>query len=398
MQTTLPRLKLLNHSQLDENCWHSVLISLLRGAAAIEVAAAHLRSSFYPGLRSVADPALWFQGLSFFTGFAHQAVVLFFLISGWLVGGSLLNKLNQPNVFKLYAIDRISRLWTVLIPTFALIVAVGIVTGTAEPRSGDFSTDNPYSGLVLLGNLAGLQTVLVPEFGGNFPLWSLANETWYYIMFPLLMLGLLPGRPVLRCAAAGAVLLAAILLPWALVLYFVFWLLGAAFSRVRLECGWMTRCALLLVLAALSVYFRLFGPNDDTGPQSFVPDLLMSVTFLLFLSSTVRPYITASPAMRSFKAGATLVSNFSFTLYVVHIPLYMLLGWMGTKLLGRSMLSAGSLADLGLYILMLIATLAFAYGFYLVFEARTFLVRRWLRSMLLRQAAAPVARVAPAKH
>jgi peptidoglycan/LPS O-acetylase OafA/YrhL len=89
--SALPRLAFQRKSQLGDDYWHSVLISLLRGAAAIIVAAAHVRAAMYPGLRTISDPPLWFQGFAFITGFAHQAVLVFFIISGWLVGGSLLN-------------------------------------------------------------------------------------------------------------------------------------------------------------------------------------------------------------------------------------------------------------------------------------------------------------------
>ncbi len=324
---TLPRLRLLPESQLGDDSWHSVLISALRGLAALQVAAAHLRAEFFPSLRSLDNPALWYQALAFFTGFAHQAVLVFFLISGWLVGGSLLNKLGQRDALKLYAIDRVSRLWTVLIPTFVLILAFGIMTGALDPRNADFSPANPFSVTALAGNLAGLQTMAVPEFGGNFPLWSLANESWYYLMFPLLVLAV--GAPAgKRLLPGGLLALAALLLPFHIVLYFSIWLLGAGFSRLRLECGHLVRAGLLLLLAALSVYLRLTGGSDDMSVASYPQYLLLSVLFMLFLSSTV---VKAGPGARLFapvKAGATFLSNFSFTLYVVHIPVLGMLAWI----------------------------------------------------------------------
>ena len=101
--------------------------------------------------------------------------------------------------------------------------------------------------------------------------------------------------------------------------------------------------------------------------------------------------------MRALRQGASFISNFSFTLYVIHLPFYFLLRWLGTSLLGRDKLSPGALSDLGLYCGILLAALVFAYGFYRMFEARTSLVRRWLRNWLLEQSES-VARVAPAKH
>ncbi len=140
-----------------------------------------------------------------------------------------------------------------------------------------------------------------------------------------------------------------------------------------------------------------FGNNDDAGPASFLPDLMMSVVFLLFLCSTVVRYNPGSRPVQAFRAGATFFSNFSFTLYVVHVPVYMMLGWLGGTLFGRSKLLPGDPADVGIYGAMLLATLVFAYGFYRMFEARTCQVRRWLRNMLLGDTAT-VARVAPAKQ
>lgn len=375
----LPRFRLLQHSQLGEDTYHSLLISLLRGLAALQVAAAHLRGEFMPGMRSLEDPALWYQGLAFATGFAHQAVVVFFLISGWLVGGSLLNKMAQPQALRSYAIDRISRLWTVLIPTFVLVIALGILSGTLDPRNADFAPDNPYSWTALAGNLAGLQTISVPQFGGNYPLWSLANESWYYLMFPLLVL-YMDGRR--RVLAGAAMLLCAFVLPFEIMLYFAIWLLGAGFSRVRLDCGAATRTLLALLLAALSVYFRLYGSNDDLVAASFGQDLLLSLVFLALLSSTVVKPDPGNALVAPLRRWAGWLSNFSFTLYVVHVPVLGLLRWLGQHLFGVDKLAADSPLDLLVYLAMLAIVVWFSYGFYRLFEARTGQVRRTLKKLL----------------
>jgi peptidoglycan/LPS O-acetylase OafA/YrhL len=389
----LPRLRLLPESQLGEDSYHSILIAALRGLAALQVAAAHLRAEFFPGLRTLDNPALWYQALAFFTGFAHQAVIVFFLISGWLVGGSFLNKMAQPDALRLYAIDRVTRLWTVLIPTFVLTLAFAILTGAIDARSPDFSPANPYSVTALAGNLAGLQTISVPQFGGNYPLWSLANETWYYILFPLLVLCLSGRRSLLTGAA---LLVVAFVLPAPIMLYASIWLLGAVFSRVRLECGALSRVALVAALGVFSVYFRLIGDTSDMSVEAFPEHLLLSVLFLLFLSSTVVKTAPHARLVAPVKACATFFSNFSFTLYVVHVPLLGLLGWLGMHLLGKRALAPDSLADLGVYVAMLAAVVVFSYGFYRLFEARTYQVRRWLKGVLSR-APQPNRRAAPSK-
>ena len=379
----LPHFTKLPTSQLGDDSYHSLLISLLRGLAALQVAAAHLRNEFLPSMRLMEEPAAWYMALAFVTGFAHQAVVVFFLISGWLVGGSLLNKMGQPRALAHYAIDRVSRLWTVLLPTFVLAVAFGIVSGTLNPRSVDFSPDNAYSWTALAGNLAGLQTVSVPQFGDNYPLWSLANESWYYLLFPLLLL-YMDGRH--RILATAVMMFAAALLPFNILLYFSIWLLGAAFSRIRLDCGAATRIALLLLLAALSVYFRLRGRNDDLVADSFGQDLLLSLVFLPLLASTVIPARPGVPLLRPLRKAARVLSRFSFTLYVVHVPVIGMLHWLGLHLFGYQRLDGDSVADLGAYLAMLAVVVGFAYGFYRLFEARTGQVRRALKKLLPRPA------------
>ncbi len=393
---TLPRLRLTAESQLAEDSWHSILIAALRGLAAFQVAAAHLRAEFFPGLRSVQDPALWYQALAFFTGFAHQAVLVFFLISGWLVGGSFLNKMHQPGALKLYAIDRVTRLWTVLVPTFGLILAFGILTGVLDARHADFSAANPYSVTALAGNLAGLQTISVPQFGGNYPLWSLANESWYYLLFPLLVMAL-GGGGGRRLLPGLLALLAALLLPFTLVLYFSIWLPGAAFSRVRLDCGALTRSALLVALLALAVYFRLTGRTAEMSVESYLPHLALSVLFVLFLSSTVVKTDPRMALVAPLRATANFFSNFSFTLYVVHIPVLGMLGWLGVHLFDKGGLAADNVADLGIYVAMLAIVMVFSYGFYRLFEARTYQVRRWLKGMLS-SAPLPNRRAPAAEH
>ena len=371
---------LMPSSQLDEQCYHSLLISLVRALAALQVAAAHLRATFFPDPGSIENPTLWYQALACATGFAHLAVVMFFVISGWLVGGSFLNQHDRPDALRLYAIDRVTRLWTVLLPAFLLIVVVGIMTGTLDPRSAFFSSSNAYSATSFAGNLLGVQTIILPTFGNNFPLWSLANGTWYYVMFPLMVMTM---TPTYRWRATGALVLCGALLPLDMVLYFCIWLLGAAFARVRVHCGVLVRALLLGAALALCVHFRMTFQQSGLTIASFPQDVLITIIFLLFLSSTVFKPARPSGWLAALRKWATLLANFSFTLYVVHVPAIGMAAWLGTHLLGTNEMPADRLAGLGAYLLLLAALLLFSYGFYWLFEARTFAVRRWLKDLFL---------------
>ncbi|MFN3791823.1 acyltransferase family protein [Massilia sp.] len=375
---------------LGENAMQSLLISALRGLAALQVAAAHLRAEIYPGLRTLEDPSMAYMGLAFVTGFAHQAVVVFFLISGWLVGGSLMNRIGKPQALAHYAIDRFTRLWTVLLPTLLLSLAVGLVIGAAAPGPIDFNPGNEFSATALAGNLLGLQTLTVPEYGGNYPLWSLAHETWYYIQFPLLLLMIAGGGVLRRAAAAAALILLLATLRDMISLYFAIWLLGALFSRVRVDCGKAFQALLLAMTLALFVYYRLRGSNDDLVPGSFVQDLICSIPFLLLLASFQRPVDTAAPAYVRGNRLAVFFSEFSFSLYVLHVPVIYLLRHLGQRFLGRERLDPNAAIDFLWYVVLLGALVLAAYGFYLLFERHTIRIRNSLKNLLLSPRPKPV--------
>jgi peptidoglycan/LPS O-acetylase OafA/YrhL len=381
------RLAFQRHSQLDEESWHSILVSLLRGLAAFIVVVAHLRAAMYPSLRAIADPPLWFKGLAFVSGFAHQAVLVFFVISGWLVGGSLLNRIKQPGAIANYAIDRVTRLWTVLIPTFLLTLLFAAATGTVSTDGLDFSPANQYSAITFAGNLIGLQRVLLPDFGGNFPLWSLANETWYYVLFPVLTVACTTRRAVLRIICLAALFLLCLQLPTAIVAYFMIWLLGVLFSRIRIECGNAARWAWALLALAGASYFRLTGELDAFEISTLGQDLVCSLLYLVLLSSM---QFTASPASRlkqPLQRVGKFFAEFSFSLYVLHVPLIGLLHYLSTTQLGLRQLSPAAPLHTALYFGMLVTLMGSAYLSYLLFESNTYRIRKVAKRLFLQRSA-----------
>lgn len=369
------RLRMVKESRLGPHEWQSPLISLLRGLAALQVAAAHLRAQVFPGLSTLQDPSLWYVGLSFFSGFAHQAVVVFFVLSGWLVGGSLLDRIGRPHAIRDYAIDRMTRLWIVLLPAFILMLLLGLGTGELDAEQPWLADISPWSLTTLLGNLAGVQTMAVPAFGGNFPLWSLAYETWYYALFPLLMLAIRPGDTQWRLAAAVAAVALAFCLSSGIVLYFLVWLMGAAASRVRLDVSRVQRYAGWLLFGALAVGMRLQGQDGDMDAHSLGRDVLYSAFFLLCLCGAGR---RDPAAMRPLVAVGAFLAGFSFTLYVLHVPLLRML-WTYR---GGELLSTDDPASMAVYAAMLAIVVSLSYLIHLPFEAQTARLRRFIKQFL----------------
>jgi peptidoglycan/LPS O-acetylase OafA/YrhL len=365
------------------------MISVLRGLAAVAVTAAHLRADLYPGLRTLADPALWYQGFSFLTGFGHQAVLVFFVISGWLVGGSLLNKLHQPGVLTNYAIDRMTRLWTVLIPTLGLTVLFGIATGTLDPGRADFSAANEFSAVSFVGNLLGLQRVVLENFGGNYALWSLANETWYYVMFPLLVLLFRARNLGVRITCGAMLMLATAFLTAEIMMYFAIWLLGVAFSRVRIDCGAKTRYGCVILLFSVFTYSRMSGNQNTFDASMLAIDLVCSGLLLIVLSSLQFTPPRESYVVQQLTRVGKFFSDFSFSLYALHVPLIILIRHIASTQFSLPQLSPREPLHFVIYLVTLVTIIGTSYLFYLLFESKTYRIRRMVKDLVEQGSALP---------
>src|ERR1039458_2192873 len=174
-------------------------LDLLRGLAALLVCAGHLRAFLMVDFGLITSPTILDHMFYFTTGLGHQAVMVFFVLSGYLVGGSVLTAYQSGRwSWTNYTLRRMSRLWVVLLPALVLTLALDSL-GRYLGHSGYAGTFHSFynSGPTLavpadlqattfLGNAFFLQTILVNCLGTNGPLWSLANEFWYYALFPLL--------------------------------------------------------------------------------------------------------------------------------------------------------------------------------------------------------------------
>jgi len=232
----------------------SVHLDAIRGAAALTVFLSHGRPLFLrSGLSSALQagthtdaPQETSAADAQRTTVGHEAVIVFFILSGYFVGGSVIRSMkNGSYAWKPYLFQRLTRLWVVLIPALLLGLAVDLVG--MHFFGGPFSIYATPSqiapGLVsrlsfsyLLGNIFFLQDTFFKNYGTNVALWSLACEFWQYVFFPLLLSVLLPGRSSVR-RVINAVLLFAVMLFCGrhVVQYFPLWLFGCAVAVLPLR-------------------------------------------------------------------------------------------------------------------------------------------------------------------
>ena len=111
-------------------------LDMLRGLAAGLVLCGHLRAFTFANFGSLADPGLVTTAFYAVTSLGHQAVIVFFAMSGFLVGGkALVDMVEGRWSWPPYILRRMTRLLIVVVPALAatfLLDRVGMrLTGGA---------------------------------------------------------------------------------------------------------------------------------------------------------------------------------------------------------------------------------------------------------------------------
>lgn len=95
----------------------SVHLDALRGIAAIGVCLSHLRDVFFRDYPTLPHHSPLLALLYLATGLGHQWVIIFFVLSGYLVGGSVLRAHATDRwSWSGYLFNRLTRLYIVLFP------------------------------------------------------------------------------------------------------------------------------------------------------------------------------------------------------------------------------------------------------------------------------------------
>jgi peptidoglycan/LPS O-acetylase OafA/YrhL len=326
----------------------SSFLNFSRWSAALLVLLNHARHLILVDLEDVRQKTLFVKTLYFITGLGHEAVVIFFVISGYLVGGVTLDRwLNDGPALRSYAAARFSRIYTTLIPVliggFLLdqigmhwVNAAELYTNPAKYHT--ISLDNTLSGTInvptLIGNLFMLQGILVNNLGSNSPLWSLAYEWWYYCLFACGAAAVIIRTRIRFACGAAAIVLAA-LLPVKLLLWGVIWLLGiAAYAWIK-RAKWRLHPGLGLFILAIGMVISRLNHNahnvENPEPMSieFVRDLGLGLTFIVALAGISRLQ-REIPLARMHRH----LADFSYTTYLVHFPILMFLTAFAFQFLG----------------------------------------------------------------
>jgi peptidoglycan/LPS O-acetylase OafA/YrhL len=360
---------------------------MVRGLAALLVLIGHLRAFVFHSYDKLTNPGPLDTAFWIVTGVGHQAVMIFFVLSGFFITRSIVidTRRRRFSWFE-YPIKRLTRLWTVLIPCLILTFfwdSLGISLSHSAFYDGQLNAiyhSGPISGgggadltlSTFIKNVLFLQTIVAPTFGSNGPLWSLANEFWYYLMFPLLYISI--ARP--RNWFAGAINFSLFIGACALVgqsvaLYGLIWLAGAA-SYLVYDRGWLAasfRTSFALGAAVVALFAAL-AISKTHYSTDFAKDCLvgLAATILVLVLSHCE-----SGGHALYRQFARTLADASYTIYLAHFPFLAVLASvvLGNHQFPNSAVGYAVFAGLGA------AGLVYCYGVYWLFERHTAEIRRY---------------------
>lgn len=288
-----------------------------RGIAALLVLIMHLRALIFVDFSD--GMGLLDRFFYFLTGFGHEAVVIFFVLSGFFIVRSIHSSAlqNRFDAFR-YAKNRLIRLWIVLLPSLILTYLIDTLGMYLYPNAftyagliqslPDISPLGKLGGINFLGNLFFLQEILVETYGSNAALWSLSYEFWYYVIFPLLFFACLNFHSkITRVLLLSLGILLLIFVGGSIRLNFIIWLFGGfAYvvirsdmfikSRIRLKSisSFVIFC-LVLTLIRLDIQPFLF--NDFS--LGLVTAIMLCPFSKLTMDSLIMRKILIPPIFRT---------------------------------------------------------------------------------------------------
>ncbi|MFA6407400.1 MAG: acyltransferase [Candidatus Paceibacterota bacterium] len=374
-------------------------LNLVRAITAMAVVAGHIRSLFLVEYGSIENPNIFHKLFYFFTGLGHQGVIAFFVLSGLLVGGSVL-KIVKENKWSWteYIAARLSRLYIVLIPGLIITFLFDTI-GMALAKNSSIYTGNSLFGNVITfqiidaqtfknfwGSLFFLQTIITRPFGSNTPLWSLANEFWYYVLFPFCLFFFLKnGRSILMRLFMGIVATGIFFfIGWNISFLFLVWLLGIVVFILQKNntSSSKTLHYLFIFLIGLQLFATLSISRFSLIENSMLMDFLLGVSISLFLWGILS--LSKKEVSNQYKWLARTGAGFSYTLYVVHLPLVIFIhGIIGSHtnyfLEGRW---NPDIPHIAFILTIFLVVLFFAYLVSLFTENKTSLVRRIISDLI----------------
>ena len=317
----------------------SLYLELLRLLAATQVVLFHING--FPLLGG--HRAVW-------NAFGHEAVVVFFVLSGFVIAFAAETREKTP---KAYLISRLTRIYSVAVPCLLATLLFDRIGQALVPQLYEgLITDGPALVRLVMGSLFLNESWTVSaQMFSNTPYWSIAYEFWYYMIFA----GLFYFRGRMRVMLTA---LACLIAGYKILLLFPIWALGwgvyrwSQTHRVPAVLGLVlfAQPALVLYLDDSQGWTRQAGEwlaglmgqeawrNGLSWSRYVLTDTLLGLSMAghFIGAAALAPWL--EKVLKPVAAPVKWLTARSFTLYLLHQPAMLLAGavliGLGVPLLG----------------------------------------------------------------
>lgn len=352
---------------------HFNWIDSLRFFAAFCVLAGHYRGACFETYSLLSADQQNISTILFFsiTRLPHVAVLIFFVLSGFLVGGKAIERLeNHSFKFNDYALDRFVRIMLPLVSALLLIIPVSYYI------NGTVLWDLWFT------SLFSLQGVIHPAISP--PLWSLSYEVWFYIIMGAVGLIFSAQNSGLKIKIGVMLLICSIFVFSQLQLYYlILWIMGAFAYKIRPtkpSIFYMILSICLMIISTIAIQcfdskipFASFLLNISNTLIFW--EFIFGISSCIFIQQIIlrQPKTTIS---KFLNRTGTKLAAFSYTLYLTHMIVLEVLLKLGIP---RS--PSINLYSISLYILWMGIALVVAYILYLLFEKHTSSCKKLIRTI-----------------
>ena len=262
-----------------------------------------------------------------FFSFGQEAVILFFLLSGFVIYTSVYRK---PDIsFSYYFIRRFRRIYFPFIIAILLSCFLAILN---EKFLQEFSWYELMGNLLMLQDFSAKPGVIVKPFLSNYPLWSLSYEWWFYMLFFVLFkTAFFHNNYRIYCIFSISFISYFIYIiypnPMALYLaYFIIWWCGLEAAEIYLRTKRFTLRAVkpilicLFLMSIISLIPVIFSGKIRLGYYPFLNFRHFSIAFMAILFGL----IWYQYKLRYFDTILGIffkVAPISYGLYIFHYPI-----------------------------------------------------------------------------
>lgn len=318
----------------------SATITYLRGLASLGVVVYHVREDLWIGWDSIhpLEAANTFDRLasllSIPSPYMGSGVILFFLLSGFCIALPYVGINPRKFEFKEYVARRFFRIYP---PYFFAIVLTLMIEFLLH-----IIVDHRMSPLkTYLANLGMIQNYTTGALVTNGSLWTLPIEMELYITFPLVLFILLKFGSKALLWVSGVVSVAGLAIylsgvNWLLgnfAMYWLIWTSGATLAHYYVQDVLRVPSKWIIILGVLSLAIALLAHRVAIPSASFTLLYGCFYLILLWLGLTTE-HKWNSKVPRVLVKCLTILGTCSYSLYLIHKPLFRLCGIIWIDLFG----------------------------------------------------------------